>query len=734
MDLFEHKAKEQMEQEQPLAARMRPRTLDEYVGQDHILAPGRLLRRAIQADQLSSLIFYGPPGTGKTTLAAVIANTTKSHFQVLNAVLSGVKDIRETIAAAQERRLHKQLRTTLFVDEVHRWNKSQQDALLPWVENGTITLIGATTENPYFSVNKALLSRSRVFQLKPLEDENLRQVIELVLKDEARGFGKFEVDFNQDAREHLIQVANGDARALLNAVELAVETTEPVDGVRVITMDVAEESIQQRAVLYDKEGDYHFDIISAFIKSIRGSDPDATLYWMAKMIYAGEDPRFIWRRMQISAAEDIGLADPNAIVYIQNCASAFERIGMPEGNFLLANAAIYLASAPKSNSAMAFFDALKTVREERDAEVPNHLRDAARDKEGFGHGAGYQYPHAFRDHWVAQQYLPESLKGRVFYNPGSLGYEKSISDDVCRRREEQIVAMNEGQYPEAPPEILTFSPMDKEFDRWLQRTVSNTSKRLHQMREKLFGALRLQRHHRILVLGDDSGLLTWEALRGSPEGGVWAIVSSQAAAKTLGEQCKAFHEDKNLSLRMPHIIVSEAMDLSIIDPEVKFEAVVGRNVFMAVEERESFVSELKKRLVAESRLAFSDVVPSRTSRIYQHLSFEKEEQSEITQAGEERIYSDAENRRTNWNEDDLKGWYSQLGPEKTELVETNRELKVTDSVLARWFDPNNGSSYVARLLEVAEREKIEEIYREYQRQLRGRDIKLTGLTAFTYLT
>ncbi|MGC8826032.1 MAG: AAA family ATPase, partial [Anaerolineae bacterium] len=416
MDLFEQAFQEHMAKEAPLAARMRPRTLDEFVGQEHIVGPGRLLRRAIQADQLSSVIFYGPPGTGKTTLAMVIANTTKSHFITINAVLAGVNDIRAAIEVAQERRRLYNQRTILFVDEVHRFNKAQQDALLPWVENGTIILIGATTENPWFSVNAPLVSRSRIFQLKPLTEEDLYTIARRALSDPERGYGKLKVEMHEDALAHLVNVSNGDARSLLNALELAVETTPPnEDGVIVVDMAVAEESIQRRAVLYDKEGDYHFDTISAFIKSLRGSDPDAALYWLAKMVYAGEDPRFIFRRMLIFASEDVGLADPHAVTVVNACAEAFDRVGLPEGRFHLAEAALYLATAPKSNSVFAFFDALATVEQEREAEVPVHLRDASRDQEGLGHGAGYLYPHAYRDHWVAQQYLPDSLQGKVFY-------------------------------------------------------------------------------------------------------------------------------------------------------------------------------------------------------------------------------------------------------------------------------------------------------------------------------
>ena len=344
MDLFAHGRSAIIKEESPLAHRMRPRTLDEYAGQEHIIGAGRLLRRAIQADQLSSLIFYGPPGTGKTTLAMVIANTTRSNFITINAVLAGVKQIREAIDTAQERRNLYGERTTLFVDEVHRWNKAQQDALLPHVEKGTIILIGATTENPYFEVNKALVSRSRIFQLKPLTEDNLRQIADQALQDKERGFGNLDIQLDPAALDHLVDIANGDARGVLNALELAVETTLPDENGRIhITLEVAEESIQRRAVLYDKEGDVHYDTISAFIKSLRGSDPDAALYWLAKMVYAGEDPRFLFRRMAILAGEDIGMADPNAITVVMSCWQTFERIGMPEGQFPLSQAVIYLA-------------------------------------------------------------------------------------------------------------------------------------------------------------------------------------------------------------------------------------------------------------------------------------------------------------------------------------------------------------------------------------------------------
>lgn len=429
-------------EESPLAARMRPRELEEFVGQEHLLGEGKLLRRAIQADQLGSIILFGPPGSGKTTLARVIASATRSEFEILNAVLAGVKDIREVIARARERLapdiLSVPRKTTLFVDEVHRFNKAQQDALLPHVENGTITLIGATTENPYFEVIKALVSRSRLFELKRLEEVDLVRVVENTLRNSENGYGNLDVEIHEDALQHLVRTAQGDARNVLNALELAVETT-PADaqGRIIVDLGVAEESIQRRALLYDKDGDAHYDTISAFIKSLRGSDVDAALYWMAKMIAAGEAPRFIARRMVIFASEDIGMANPTALVVATAAAHAVEYVGLPECQFNLSQACIHLATAPKSNSTMAYFEAVKKLEAGGADDVPNHLKDSSRDKKGLGHGAGYKYPHAFREHWVAQQYLPRELQGEYFYEASDSGAEKDVKIRVDRLRLEQ---------------------------------------------------------------------------------------------------------------------------------------------------------------------------------------------------------------------------------------------------------------------------------------------------------
>lgn len=434
---------ERMKQEAPLAARMRPRTLDEYIGQEHIVGEGKLLRRAIEADRLfSSIILWGPPGTGKTTLAQVIANTTRSHFVTISAILAGKADLRAIIEEALERRRLHNIRTILFVDEVHRWNKAQQDALLPHVEAGVVTLIGATTENPYFEVIKALISRSRVFQLRNLNQEEVGILIDRALTDTERGYGNRRIVLDPEARAHLIDVSSGDARNVLNALELAVESTPPDEaGVIHITLDVAQESIQRRAVLYDKDGDAHYDTISAFIKSVRGSDPDAALYWLAKMIYAGEDPKFILRRLIILAGEDIGLADPMGLVVASSAAQAFDYIGLPEGIYPIIEATLYLATAPKSNSAGAYFAAMERIEKEGQVSVPRHLMDANRDAAALGHGKNYVYPHDHEGHFTPQQYLPKRLLGTYFYQPSQEGYEAQVTARLEMWREAQRQAL-----------------------------------------------------------------------------------------------------------------------------------------------------------------------------------------------------------------------------------------------------------------------------------------------------
>ena len=430
MDLFEYASSRKKEKEAPLAARMRPRTLDEVVGQEHIIGKDKMLYRAIKADKLRSVIFYGPPGTGKTTLARVIANTTSAEFTQLNATTSGKKEMEAAVNDARDRMGMYGKKTILFIDEIHRFNKSQQDYLLPFVEDGTVILIGATTENPYFEVNSALISRSVIFELKPLSKENIRTLLERAVKDEERGMGSLHPVLEPDAADFLADIAGGDAREALNALELGVLTTEPSeDGQIHIDLETASECIQKRVVRYDKTGDQHYDTISAFIKSMRGSDPDAAVYYLAKMLYAGEDIRFISRRIMICAAEDVGNADPMALVVAVSAAQAVERIGMPEAKLILSQAAIYVASAPKSNACTeAVFAALRSVQSVQTT-VPAHLQDAHYSgHEKLGHGTGYKYAHDFPNHYVEQQYLPDEILGSRFYEPTENGYEQKIRE------------------------------------------------------------------------------------------------------------------------------------------------------------------------------------------------------------------------------------------------------------------------------------------------------------------
>jgi putative ATPase len=692
MDLFDHAREQQIDKEAPLAARMRPRTMDEFIGQEHIVGPGRLLRRAIQADQLSSIIFYGPPGTGKTTLARIIANTTHAHFIALNAVLSGVKDIREAIGVAQDKRGMLGQKTILFIDEVHRFNKAQQDALLPHVENGTVILVGATTENPYFEVNKPLVSRSRIFQLRSLTEDNLRAILWQALADEERGYGQLKVHLADEVVDHLVNVANGDARAVLNALELAVETTLPDEyGLINITTEVAEESIQRRAVLYDKDGDAHFDTISAFIKSLRGSDPDAALYWLAKMVYAGEDPRFIFRRMIIFAGEDVGLADPEALRVVVSAAQAFDYVGLPEGRFHLAEACLYLATAPKSNSALAFFDALAAVEQEREADVPDHLRDNNRDAEDFGHGAGYLYPHAFRDHWVAQQYLPDSLQGRVFYQPGDQGYEATIQAQVARRREEQLAAMLEAEVsPDWTAEAVSKGASTQ--NRWLQRTLSSTGQQLGQIRDRVFALAQVERHDLVLDLNAGTGLLTWEAVRRAKAGGVWGLAADQSTAEALRQQAN------NLDpLERPVILTGAISDLpqSIAVVEagqtdtLLYDVIIGRNVFTRLVDKLTAAQTIKSLLRPGGRLALAELVPRHTQRLHRlvDLSGSDEILAGRVVAAEEAIYANPDDPMVNWEAVDLQRMLAEAGFENLEIkTETSTsERRIGLEQIQRWF-------------------------------------------------
>jgi putative ATPase len=708
--------------DEPLAARMRPRTLDEFIGQEHILGPGRLLRRAIAADQLSSVIFYGPPGTGKTTLARVIANSTAAHFIALNAVLGGVKDIREAVAEAQQRRRAGQ-RTILFVDEVHRFNKAQQDALLPWVENGTVVLIGATTENPYFEVNKALVSRSRIFQLKPHDTAELRRVAEHALHDRERGLGGFDTRVDEDALEHLVNVANGDARAVLNALELAVLTTEAgADGVVHVTREVAEESIQQRAVLYDKEGDAHFDTISAFIKSVRGSDADAALYWLAKMVYAGEDPRFILRRLLVLASEDVGLADPAALGVVAAAAQAFDYVGLPEGRYHLAQATLYLSTAPKSNSTMGFFDALEVVRAEREAEVPSPLRDGNRDADGFGHGAGYAYPHAYREHWVAQQYLPIALQGKVFYQPSDQGAERRVRNEVARRREAQLAAMLEPD-ARAPLETLTTGPVDRARDRWLERTVSAAGARLAAVRDAMFDAADVARHHVVLDLAAGSGLLTWEALRRAPEGLVVAVTADLRDAEALRQQAARLPElERPLVVEAAPVAVASALRGCASTHELRFDRVLGRSLLTHLPDAGGWLADLAKLLAPAGQMILAESDTSRGQRLSELVDWSGAEAlAARVRAAEAALYRAPTG--SPWTPERLRSLAQQADLPEVHVREAVvvADQRITAAALERWLGSEGAPGpYRAALLSELGPEQTAAVARRYVSQLRER--------------
>ncbi|QNJ07089.1 recombination factor [Synechococcus sp. MEDNS5] len=568
-DLFSHQREALLRRQAPLADRLRPRNLDEFVGQGAILAEGRLLRRAIAADRVGNLILHGPPGVGKTTLARIIANHTRAHFSSLNAVLAGVKDLRTEVSEAGRRLERHGLRTILFIDEVHRFNSAQQDALLPWVENGTLTLIGATTENPYFEVNKALVSRSRLFRLQALTPEDLNKLLESALMDPERGYGGRQIKLEPEAAAHLVDVASGDARSLLNALELAVDSTPTDDnGVIRIDLGIAEESIQQRAVLYDKQGDAHFDTISAFIKSIRGSDADAALFWLARMIEAGENPRFIFRRMLISAGEDVGLADPQAVVVVEACAAAFERIGLPEGLYPLAQAALYLACTEKSNSTGGFFEALRQVRNAQRQDVPSHLRDANRDGDAFGDGQGYRYPHAFREHWVAQQYLPDALQGEAFWAPSHQGWEGQRRERILERRAAQLAAAVEAE--DAHPLLVSSGPDQPQLERWLQRQLAIDGERLQTLRQRLWADLNWRRTDRVLMLGGRSLLWSLDPLAAVAEGGVMILCGSATDQPRLEAQLNLLDP-----LQRP-ALMGKPNDLDALSKNHNFEVIGGR--------------------------------------------------------------------------------------------------------------------------------------------------------------
>ena len=751
-DLFETAA-----ERLPLAARMRPRTLDEYIGQEHIVGKGRLLRRAIQADRLSSVIFFGPPGTGKTTLAQVIANHTKSNFLSLNAVLAGVQQIRDAIASAEQYKKLYGKPTILFVDEVHRWNRAQQDALLPWVENGTVIFIGATTENPFFEVNKALVSRSRVFQLKALTDADLYRTVERCLQDMERGYGKWKVSFTEGALEHLVETAAGDARSLLNALELAVETSTehwpPSAGTEIIIdMQAAEESIQQKAVLYDKDGDYHYDIISAFIKSIRGSDPDAALYWLARMVRAGESPHFIFRRMLISACEDIGLADPHALTVVTSAAAAFDRIGLPEGRYHLTHAALYLATCPKSNSSLGFFDALKAVEKEQ-TEVPNHLKDANRDGEALGHGEGYLYPHAYRDHWIAQQYLPDELIGRVFYTPGYTGYEERIRNEVLAKRETQLAAIHEA----AGEKKAAFTVED-----WQARTEGSSAEILEQIRDTLMGLANLSADDRVLVYRADGGLLLWPSTRITLNGCTAGIFERQEALQSALRYAETFeflnrpitavlpclnrHNDKTpaqLDAQSPAAsagaVTTNSMGTSAntvpagsmvnaekkggeLFPDLAFDAVLSYNPAATADGFTDFFSCIAQEHTAGARILFAFPLPQQGLRLSALLpSGEIEEQSvNRFAAAEAAFFSDSQNKRTAWSENTVVEIAEKAGCRIQLLKKVDYQEKrlVTQAELTRWFSAESEYGAAIRGAFFADGTALEKIIRQLEQRCR----------------
>jgi len=725
-DLFETAA---AAERLPLAARMRPPRLDEYIGQEHIVGKGRLLRRAIQADRLSSVIFFGPPGTGKTTLAQVIANHTKSNFLSLNAVLAGVQQIRDAIASAETYKKLYGKPTILFVDEVHRWNRAQQDALLPWVENGTVIFIGATTENPFFEVNKALVSRSRVFQLTALTDANLYQTVERCLQDTERGYGKWQVSFAEGALEHLVETAAGDARSLLNALELAVETSverwpPPAGTEIIIDMQAAEESIQQKAVLYDKDGDYHYDIISAFIKSIRGSDPDAALYWLARMVRAGESPHFIFRRMLISACEDIGLADPYALTVVNSAAAAFDRIGLPEGRYHLTHAALYLATCPKSNSSLGFFDALKAVEKEQ-TEVPNHLKDANRDGESLGHGEGYLYPHAYRDHWIAQQYLPDELIGRVFYTPGYTGYEEKIRNEVLAKRETQLAAIHEAA--EGKKDAFT-------VEDWQARTESSSAEILEQIRDTLIGFANLSANDRVLVYRADGGLLLWSSTRITLNGCTAGIFEHQEALQSAQRYAETFEflsrpimsalpACTHPSEKIPAAIqldetLSAASEDKTLFPDLMFDVVLSYTPATTANGFTAFFSRVAQEHTAGARIIFAFALPQQGLRLSSLLP--SDESVNRFAAAEAAFFSDGKNKRTAWTETTVAGIAEKAGYRVQLLKKVDYQEKrlITQAELSRWFSSESDYGAAIRSAFSSDDAALEQIIRQLEQRCR----------------
>ncbi|MDA1169891.1 MAG: AAA family ATPase [Cyanobacteria bacterium] len=712
MDLFSHQREQLLQRQAPLAERMRPLCLKDFIGQDEILGAGRLLRRAIEADCLGSIIFHGPPGTGKTSLARIIANSTRSYFCSLNAVLAGIRELKDAIEQAQEKLGRHGLRTLLFIDEVHRFNKSQQDALLPWVENGTVTLIGATTENPFFEVNKALVSRSRLFRLQPLTSKHLDQVICRALSDQEMGFGNRNILISIEARSHLIAVAGGDARTLLNALELAVESSQPDNqGLIEINLEVAEQSIQQQAVLYDKQGDAHFDTISAFIKSIRGSDPDAALFWLARMIEAGEDPRFIFRRLLIAAGEDIGLADPQGIVVVEACAAAFDRIGLPEGIYPLVQATLYLTNTSKSNSILGFFDAVRSLKEEKAQLIPSHLRDSHRDGAAFGDGKGYRYPHAYSEHWVAQQYLPETLQGQIFWQPGKSGWEAERSQQLQWQRAAQLSAAAEWGIEQG--ESVSSSPSTPSLERWLKRQMVQAGERLQLLQQRFWQGIPLERHHRVLVLNCQSLFWALPAMKLAPEGGVSLQVENRETATKLEAQLQVLDQLQKPIIYQtePHCL--DQLHLQLQEGE-KFELIIGRNLLKGAtpSEREKWLNQLDLLLTEDGRLTFLNshrelgplnLLPKGS------LGWVNSLQIEMCQLEKEWLNNEAFNQPL---ENQLKssGWVASVDKwlEQVEFI-------ISPQLLEQWFNPE--SKYRCWWLNNFAAELLTELENCYQHQL-----------------
>jgi putative ATPase len=626
-------------------------------------------------------------------------------------VLAGVKDLRVEVDEARRRLEQHSLRSFLFIDEVHRFNSAQQDALLPWVENGTVTLIGATTENPFFEVNKALVSRSRLFRLQPLQPRHLHQLLQRALSDSERGYGDRQVAISNEAASHLVDVAGGDARSLLNALELAVETTPPdANGVIQIDLAIAEDSIQQRAVLYDKQGDAHFDTISAFIKSLRGSDPDAALFWLARMVEAGENPRFIFRRMLISAGEDIGLADPQAMVVVEACAAAFERVGLPEGLYPLAQAALYLASTNKSNSLLGFFDALKSVKASSRQEVPAHLRDANRDGKAFGDGVGYRYPHAYAEHWVAQQYLPTALQGQVFWQPGALGWEGERRQLLQQRRASQLAAAAEHEAELG--EVLSSSPDDPALESWLQRQLGSEGERLDQLRGQLWDDAHWQRHDRVLILEARSLLWALDPLQHTPEGGVVIQCTQSADAERLHSQLRVLD-----ALRQPRVIEGSQADLAeALEPGTTFEWIAARHPFrdLSAAELPTALDQLTHLAApqAQMRLLFSQPVlgPAASLLALPDLPAGLRSVMEPLPAMEQSWLNTPPDRAELQSGLEQRGWIVSW-----QSWEEPLELTLTAGVIERWLGTQ--ATYRQRLSQVLEPTQIKLLERELPKRV-----------------